>query len=70
MQNIVIILGLAILGGFLLLGAFGNSSSGFGDLVIEEIRFQENTRGPDLDEWVVIANRVALNASWKLFLRW
>jgi hypothetical protein len=57
MQNVVIIIGLAILGGFLLLGAFGNSSTGFGDLVIEEIHFREATRGPDLDEWVTVANR-------------
>lgn len=68
MQNVIIILGLAILGGFLLFGAF-NSSSGFTNLVIEEIRFMENTRGPDIDEWVTIANRTGNPVDltgWKL----
>jgi len=68
MQNIVIILGLAILGGFLLFGAF-NSSAGFKNLVIEEIRFREPTQGPDIDEWVVVANRTGAQvdlAGWKL----
>lgn len=68
MQNIVIILGLAILGGFLLFGAF-NSSAGFKNLVIEEIRFKEPTQGPDIDEWVVVANRTGQNVDltgWKL----
>lgn len=56
MQNIIILLGLAVLGGFLLFGAF-NSSAGFNNLVIEEIRFRENTTGPDIDEWIAVANR-------------
>lgn len=56
MQQLVIILGLAVLGGFLLFGAF-NTSGGFSNLVIEEIRFRESTGGPDIDEWVTIANR-------------
>ncbi|HEY5595710.1 MAG TPA: lamin tail domain-containing protein [Candidatus Bipolaricaulota bacterium] len=69
MQTLVIILGVAILGGFLLIGAFGPGAGGFNNLVIEEIRFEEATRGPDIDEWIVIANRTGTPVDltgWKI----
>jgi len=68
MQNAILVVGLLALVGLAVFGAF-NASSGFTNLVIEEIRFREATGGPDIDEWVVIANRTGQQvdlSNWKI----
>jgi len=68
-SNLVIILGLAIIGGFLLMGVFNPTTSGFANLVIEEIRYAEPTAGPDINEWISIANRTGRPVTldgWKI----
>lgn len=56
MQGAVLILGVLAVLGLVVFGAL-NPSAGAANLVIQEIRFREVTGGPDVDEWITIANR-------------